>query len=482
MLVSSTMVGVHLGATNLPSERARIAGRIAEVPDRTPYGTVAIVELDPPFDGRVRLTLTGTPTFTIGTRLAVDAVFAPPDGDDVPAFRSKSIAVRRGAHLSGSARALDVEVLREPARMRSLVASYIDEPTVAAMALSERGRADPAREEALVLGGHSFVFSLGGASMMLLLLGATALAGRVRSSRWARVPVALLGLGLYALQDQAPSAFRVVITFFFAYGWCLVFRKPQLRQGLPAAIVALLLFDPAAVGDVYYQLAVATLTAMLTLYPALSAHAPKPARPAVLLATIALATAPLLLRQFDRITLLSLASNMLVLPIATVVVIPLSWFGLTSVASVGLSAIEALAVGPASAIATPTMLEVALFYAAMFSFAAKPATRRTRGFAAISLAALLIAIAASLFIRETDHQTKLPGGFSVETSREKGILVQSIGEPSADPERGTRILDLYLKKHRVTAIDELRLPHQDSAVEAAIHRQREVRHTSYGDH
>jgi hypothetical protein len=476
MLISSLCVSFHLA---LERPLGVIRGTIAEVPDRTPYGTVAIVELD--HGTRVRLTITSTageaPRY--GARLeAPDVEFAVPDGADVPRFRSKSPGVRRGVAASGSTK--KVRVL-EPARaVRAQVASFIGEPTLAAIALSERGLADPAREEALVLGGHSFAFSLGGASMIFMSLGAFVLLAR-RLPVWGAVSIAAgLTVACAALQDFTPSTLRVAATIAVALGYSVYFGKPALRRSIPFSIILVLGFDPAALGDTYYQLAVAVLTASVAIYPAFARFAPRTVRPLIFLAALAVSTAPLLTRQFDRITLLSLAGNMIALPALIGVVIPFSW--LTPVASGALWLVEALSVDPAAAIATPTMLECALFYLAMLSFAAKPATRRTQIFAAASSVALIAAVIVSFAMRETEHHAVLPGGFTVIQRPGEGLLVQSTGERSADPERGTRVLDLYLKKHRLTAIDTLKMPRPDRAVEAAIHRQREVRKTIYGDH
>lgn len=500
-----------------------LEGTIAEVPDRSAYGTTLIVELTalsqpstssaapvvmfaPPdlesAGGRVRLTVVEDfpeqRLLDYGDKLRVVATFSEPEAHLIPAFRARGIAVRRGVALTGGTTTSNVMTLRPidslqspdgtrgsaSLRWREKLVRQIGAPTLAAIALSDRSRADPAQEQHLTHHGASFVFALGGAAMAALAFAISLAAARAsKRPRFGALAALPIAVALTAAHGFTPSAIRVGVTLVVLFAWNAIRDRPETRRALPASIIVVLAADPAALGDTFYQLAVASITAVVTVYPAFREHLRHRAlQPLLLLATLAFATAPLITRQFDRITLLSLVANMVNLPLAAAIVAPFALLGgvlhqpwMSSIAELARAAL--IDVPVTRAMATPTVLECALFYTAVFSFAVRPATRTSTGTAVLAVIALAVAGAGSRFDRHPQIGI-LPGGFVVVEDEAKGVLVYGTGEATADPEAGTRILDQYLKKRRLTELAVLVLP-GPGRQEAAVKRQHEIGEVRY---
>src|SRR5262249_439756 len=140
--------------------------------------------------------------------------------------------------------------------------------TLAAIALGDRSLADPAAETAIVRGGESYVFALAGASMVAVVLGLFLFFARFIGARYAAMPALLAMLGLVAAHGATPSSLRVGATLVVILAWSAIARRVEVRRAIPLAIILVLAIDPASLGDTFYQLAIASLTACVTVYPA----------------------------------------------------------------------------------------------------------------------------------------------------------------------------------------------------------------------
>lgn len=245
---------------------------------------------------------------------------------------------------------------------------------VLALAAGDRSDISPPLREAFADAGFGHLLAISGLHLALIG-GAAAAVARVGIRRWPRALEALgaARVGALAAASAAvafaaavgapPSASRAAALVALASLASLARRAPDPASTLAAAAVLLLAFVPDWVHHIGFALSVSAVAALQVAAPAGRSAARFGAgwgrrlvsalRSAVAVSTVAtLGTAPWLLSAFGRVSIVGLVSNVVAVPWATFVVLPLS---LLSAGVAALSPDDALRVAPA-AVATANLL------------------------------------------------------------------------------------------------------------------------------
>ncbi|MCK6551092.1 ComEC/Rec2 family competence protein, partial [Myxococcota bacterium] len=286
-------------------------------------------------------------------------------------------------------------------------------------------------------------------------------------------------------------------------------------SALALGVIASLAHSPAGLGDVAFQLPFAAIAASIRTAPALGAFFARhfggtavggatsaaPTRGvlarslvvrAVSLAlAVAIGTAPLVARLFERPTLGSLFADAVVIPLAAGIAAPLALVGalaglalesaaapFTALAALATSGVDALAAALALheplPIPTPTMLECLLFYGASMALAARPSsdtdvdparrarrTRASRGLGILALAGLCASMLAGVVLGPPRHGMRvsfLPvsSGHAVTVEGAAGEVVAWSSAPrAAGFDLGERAVANHLHLRRVVRADAI---------------------------
>lgn len=441
----------------------------------------------------------------------------------MPVFRTRSLAVRRGVAVSGGvvpgtcARVGQTLWAQARAPRRALARALAEQGhgDLAALLFGDRLLSSDRFERTLLLGGQSYLFALRGvnavalAAWVLLALRLVLLRRprRGRADRPLAVAAVLAIFTVFVLLGPSPSLVRALVTagIFALLGTRARHFEP--KRALAWSLLVVVGLDPSSVGDASFQLAFASLAATFGLFAALRALVarrwPRAAwlfAPALLALSLALGTAPLVSRQFERISGWSLVANAIALPLEAWVVAPLAllsalagpvWSALGAAAGGAAEAVATelsrIAAGAAqlaeAALATPTILECILFYGVLTAVSARPLRRRHLIAASLALFGLFASLA-----NERHQQGRLaPLEISVlPVERGQSLLVRAsgrrsllidLGGPSADPEAPARMLSSLLKSLRITEVDALLLTGAEATDEArsrALSREHEI--------
>lgn len=450
-----------------------------------------------------------------GARVRLEVELRPLAPALYPLLRTRSPAVRRGVTLAAETRGPEGCSLLpaggavgpgEPevhpvggGGVRGAIARAIDRgapPASAAMlrALATGDRTGLARVEEVMLhrAGLSHLFASWGiaaaALTALSFLVLTRATGSARIAALASVPLALLGASAHGADLSAARVASVLVALLLALAIAGAApaeeRSTRVWSGLAVSVIVCLALDPAGLGDVAYQLPFAAVAASLRTYPALAAGLERwilgrsaerggargtslaAVRVVALMLTLAIGTAPLVARLFDRPSLSSLAANVIALPLATFVVTPLAILGglagavsdalgapLLHLAALGLGALRGLArwliAHPGSSISAPGMLECLLFYAVTISL-----SLGNRRAGLVAAAALVMAIGAAELRARPDGALSasfLPvsrGSAALIELPDGGAVAFSTAPPSAGLDLGERTLANYTKLRR----------------------------------
>lgn len=464
---------------------------IAEAPERTLFGLAVVADLETHdgLRGRARLTITSSGACELhhGDRLPLVVTLRPPDTGRLPGFRARALAVRRGAAVTGTA----VCPLERQTQ-------WGGPPRWAVLASGDRTQLAGIEDEGLVLGGQSFLYALGGLSQLILSMGFALLTYAVVGRRSGRRRVSVIAglvfaLALTGVLGHTPSAQRVLgLASILMLSWARTGDWVS-RPALALVVIVVCGLDPASIGDVRFQLAFAAATAAIGPFGAV-ARALKsvsfgPARVALRLlalgAGVALGTAPLVTRQFDHISLSSLAVSAVTIPMVSVLLAPLGVLARLSshlhapVESV-LQAIDALArlsaVGGLT-LPTPTILECCLGYLALLGLGAPKDRRGARGLGLLALIALVGSMSYGALSRPRALEVLvLPvaeGTSLIARAPSGAVAVIGIGRDPRDPEAPTRMLSEQLRVLRATRVSYLPLgqPGETQAAERSLARQ-----------
>ncbi len=245
-------------------------------------------------------------------------------------------------HFEGNARA----VLPEP--HASLVAG---------MVFGARSGLPPDLRADLTATGTSHLTAVSGANVALvagaLTIIATRLVGRAPASL-----IAIAGVWLYTLLVGAPpSALRAATMASVALIASGLGRQPDAIVGLLLAAAVLLGWDPGLAHDVGFQLSVAATAGLILLSPSIERPlfwVPRHLRGWIAIAVAAqLATLPIVLVTFQRLSLISLPANVLAAPL----VVPIMSIGVALAAFGSLPFVDVL-LGWAAWVATSLLLLV----------------------------------------------------------------------------------------------------------------------------
>lgn len=200
----------------------------------------------------------------------------------------------------------------------------------AALVLGVRSGLDPALREAVAGTGTAHLLAISGLHLALLVGLARALAGVLVRPNAADLGAASLAIAYAAFAGAAAPVLRATVGAVVLHLGRAAGRRSGRFEPLAIAAILLLLFDPAELFRPGFQLSFAAVAALLAGPPA--RRDPTPARrfliePLLLSARAVLATTPLVLFHFGRISPLG--------PLVTLVVTPL--FLTTFFASIGVA-------------------------------------------------------------------------------------------------------------------------------------------------
>lgn len=287
-------------------------------------------------DERAWVTLRPPPAedLTVGVRVRVDARLGPlvVDGMDADGHRGARRLVHRGVAARAFGSPGDLEVVARSAHPLIRVA---DSGRAAVRAVAGRL---PERDAGLLLGitigdvsrmppdvdvdfrttGLSHLVAVSGANVAMVL-GALALLLRgLRAGRRLTIAVLLAAVvSFMAITRFEPSVMRAgTMACIGLVGFAVGARRAALG-GLGAATVILLVVDPFLIYNAAFQLSALATLGILVIGPRIRAMLPegKLALAAAVTLGAQLAVAPLLVLHFHRLSLVSLAANLLVAPL-----------------------------------------------------------------------------------------------------------------------------------------------------------------------
>jgi competence protein ComEC len=299
-----------------------------------PDGGVAALQ------GRVLLWLPRSAVVEAGDRLRVTSSLEEPE--DFEGFAYRVYLARQGVAAIASSRGVSV-ISRElgpianalhEARSWLLSGLYrlVPEPEAALAAgilLGVRSGIDPAINDAFARAGLTHVVAISGWNIAIVAAIAAAAARpltRLPSGRWLAAAAAISAVGAYVLLTGAsPSVVRAALMA----GALLVARlggaRSHAMSALMLAALLMLLASPAIAWDVGFQLSAlatagliwfgASFAARLRRWPALIRE------PVALTMAAQVTTLPVILLNFERLSLIAPVANVLVVPLVPLVML-----------------------------------------------------------------------------------------------------------------------------------------------------------------
>lgn len=395
------------------SEKKTIEGVICEAPQLSPESTHIVLDVRAVIHsrncqcacGRVMLTL-GTPVRHLGygdcirfrSVLRRPRNFGNPGAFDyVGSLRDRGIYVRtflpdaNGIVLirTGQGHPLKAPVESYRTRLKSFIYAHAPSPQaeiIQAMILGDQNEIPLSVREAFNKTGTTHILAISGFNIGIIAFVCILLVKMfMKAFPWlllrfdvktVSVLLAVIPVCLFTLVAGAGMsvirATLMVLTFMTAI---LLGKERDLYNVLALAALVILLFHPAGLFDVSFQLSFAAVAALLFLTPRLAALLPKPTADGAhghwnqgwvpriisrwmhgailfIFATLSatLGTLPFIVLYFNRISTVTLFANILVMPILGILVIPISmaliftvpWLPLISL---GLLRLDALLVG-----------------------------------------------------------------------------------------------------------------------------------------
>jgi competence protein ComEC len=358
-----------------PLERALITGRLVRL-DRVSESQVRLRLADVWVDGQqlraVRLLapirLGNEPP--IGATLALQARLAPPPGPATPRGYDFARAAWFDDLGAVGAALRPPQLLAQPpptllsermaaaraaasARIRAAVPGPPGEILVA-MVVGDGAALSDAQADALRTAGLQHLLSISGfhlavvaGSVFWLLRKALslwpALALRVRTKAIAAVVAALVAVAYTLFTGGAWPTWRSCLSVLVVAAAVLLHRRPFSLRLVAAAAMIILIWQPAALINVSFQLSFAAVTALITLAEPGGPMARLSSRlgdgwtgrallwvAGLVLTTLAAeaALAPLLIYHFHQVGLFGLVANSLAIPLSSVLILPVGLLGL----------------------------------------------------------------------------------------------------------------------------------------------------------
>jgi competence protein ComEC len=358
LLAVTFVLGALRGATEpLPADHiaraelaplARIEGRLADEPIRwAPDRTRLSLDVDGYFDksdrrpasGRLQVTLYGeTAPVGEGQRVSVELKlsrprgFRNPGGFDYPAFLRREGILLVGSGRADSLAALTADEPPWPVRVKrwavAAIGAHLPETSAALLAgliLGEKKGLPPETDEAFRRAGVYHILAVSGFNVALLASSVFFVLSALGISRRATAVTAGAALVGFALVvgGQA-SVLRATVMGLLLLAAMLLDRKSQLMNALALAALALLAWRPGDLWDPGFQLSFAATAGIIYLAQAITAWLAARGWPAWLATAVAVsvgaqaAVTPVMLIHFNQLSLIGIAANLIVVPLAAV--------------------------------------------------------------------------------------------------------------------------------------------------------------------
>jgi competence protein ComEC len=335
----------HIARLALPPIAA-IEGRLREEPVRwTAERTRILLDVDAYEEGpdrraalgRVQLTIYGeTPALGEGQRIRVLARLHRPVGFRDPGVFDYEAALRRdGIALVGSGRGDRVTALTRdtppwPVRVRrwalATIHAQLPEASASLLAgllLGERTSLPVETDEAFRRAGVYHVLAVSGFNVALVassVFAILSLVGIPRRGTALAAGAVLVGFALVV--GGQPSVLRATVMGLLLLAAVLLERDSQLVNALCLAGLALLIWTPEDLWDPGFQLSFAATAGIVYLSPPFTRVLVERGSPRWLAAPVAVSLAaqlpvtPIMLAHFNQLSLIGVAANLLVVPLA----------------------------------------------------------------------------------------------------------------------------------------------------------------------
>ena len=345
--VTEPLPADHIARAEL-APLVRIEGRLADDPIRwAPDRTRLSLDVDGYFDksdrrpasGRLQVTLYGE-TAAVGEGQRVSAElklsrprgFRNPGGFDYPAFLRREGILLVGSGRAESLAALTADEPPWPVRVKrwavAAIGAHLPETSAALLAgliLGEKKGLPPEIDEAFRRAGVYHILAVSGFNVALLASSVFFVLSALGISRRATAMTAGAALVGFALVvgGQA-SVLRATVMGLLLLAAMLLDRKSQLMNAVALAALALLAWRPGDLWDPGFQLSFAATAGIIYLAPAITAWLAARGWPAWLATALAVsvgaqaAVTPVMLIHFNQLSLIGIAANLIVVPLAAV--------------------------------------------------------------------------------------------------------------------------------------------------------------------
>jgi len=345
--VTEPLPADHIARAEL-APLVRIEGRLADDPIRwAPDRTRLSLDVDGYFDksdrrpasGRLQVTLYGE-TAAVGEGQRVSAElklsrprgFRNPGGFDYPAFLRREGILLVGSGRAESLAALTADEPPWPVRVKrwavAAIGAHLPETSAALLAgliLGEKKGLPPETDEAFRRAGVYHILAVSGFNVALLASSVFFVLSALGISRRATAMTAGAALVGFALVvgGQA-SVLRATVMGLLLLAAMLLDRKSQLMNAVALAALALLAWRPGDLWDPGFQLSFAATAGIIYLAPAITAWLAARGWPAWLATAVAVsvgaqaAVTPVMLIHFNQLSLIGIAANLIVVPLAAV--------------------------------------------------------------------------------------------------------------------------------------------------------------------
>jgi len=293
-----------------------------------------------PASGRVQLTVYGELAMRLGEgqRVLVEARLHPPVGYRNPGgFDYPAHLRREGVVLVGHARADRLTALAPdappwPVRVKrwavAVISARLPETSGALLAgllIGERSQLPRESDEAFRRAGVYHVLAVSGFNVALLagaVFAGLATCGIPR--RATAVVAAIVLVGFAVVVGGQPSVLRATLMGLLLLAALLLDRESQLVNALALAGLALLVWRPGDLREPGFQLSFAATAGIVYLAPGLAAALTARGWPGWVAAAVAVslgaqaAVTPVMLTHFNQLSVIGVAANLAVVPLAGV--------------------------------------------------------------------------------------------------------------------------------------------------------------------
>lgn len=223
------------------------------------------------------------------------------------------------------------------ARLNERIASRLDQvlstsaaATVKSMVLGDRSDLDDVRIEQYIASGSYHLFSVSGLHLSILVGALLYLTIPLLGRRWGGASILGVLFFFLVLSGFHLSTFRSFLMVSLLLIGRIVYQRTDSLNSLFFAITVILLWDCYAILDVGFLLSITATFGIIWVYPRLVARCPlyfegtilAPVRKAVLFSmAVTLPMLPVYLWTFERLSLVTVLSNLFIVPLASVLLL-----------------------------------------------------------------------------------------------------------------------------------------------------------------